>query len=251
MMVHAQGNAPEAASYVHGSNMGFFGKTVTFRGKAVHASTPFDGINALNAAALAILGIHANRETFREEDKIRIHPIITKGGDVVNSVPDEVCMDSYIRGTNMPAIERASECADHAICGAAQMVGATVEIETSCGYMPLKQDRNFGEIFKEVSAEFLPADKIYEDVDVIGSTDVGDLSHLLPVIQPSVGGFEGILHSTDFHITDENAAYIIPAKIMAITAVRMLENGAALGKKIKEAFTPLMTKEEYINTLLK
>lgn len=251
MMVHAQGNSPEAASYVHGENMGFFSKRVTFRGKAVHASTPYDGVNALNAAALAILGIHANRETFREEDKIRIHPIITKGGDVVNSVPDEVCIDSYVRGTNIPAIERASECTDNAIRGAAQMVGATAEIDTACGYLPLKQDKNFGEVFKEVSAEFVPADKVYEGVPVSGSTDVGDLSHILPTIQPSVGGFDGALHSREFHVTDEDAAFIIPAKIMAVTAVRLLENGAQLGKKIKNEFTPLMTKEEYINTLLK
>ena len=251
MMVHAQGNSPEEAMYVHGSNMGFFCKSITFRGKAVHASTPYDGVNALNAAALAILGIHANRETFREEDKIRIHPIITKGGDVVNSVPDEVCMYSYIRGSNMPAIKNASQCADRAIYGAAQMVGATAEIETNCGYLPLKQDREFGNVFKEVAAEFLENEKIYEDRDIIGSTDIGDLSHLLPVIQPSSGGFDGALHSTEFHVSDENAAYILPAKIMAVTAVRLLENGAKLGKKIKEEFTPIMTKEEYINLLLK
>ncbi len=251
MMVHAQGNSPDEAMYVHGSNMGFFCKSITFRGKAVHASTPFEGVNALNAAALAILGIHANRETFREEDKIRIHPIITKGGDVVNSVPDEVCMYSYVRGTNMPAIKSASESVDRAIYGAAQMVGATAEIETTCGYLPLKQDRTFGDVFKEVSAEFLKNEKIFEDKDIMGSTDIGDLSHLLPVIQPSSGGFDGVLHSKDFHVSDENAAYILPAKIMAVTAVRLLENKAKLGKKIKEDFTPLMTKEEYINLLMK
>ena len=251
MMVHAQGNSPDEAMYIHGSNMGFFCKSITFKGKAVHASTPYDGVNALNAAALAILGVHANRETFREEDKIRIHPIITKGGDVVNSVPDEVCMYSYVRGSNIPAIKNASDCVDRAIYGASQMVGATAEIETTCGYLPLKQDRTFGDVFKEVSAEFLKEEKIFLDKDITGSTDIGDLSHLIPVIQPSSGGFDGMLHSTDFHVTDENAAYILPAKIMAVTAVRLLENNAKLGKKIKDEFNPLMTKEEYIDLLLK
>lgn len=251
MMVHAQGNSPGKAVYVHGGSLGFIGKTVTFRGKAVHASTPYDGVNALNAAALAILGIHANRETFHDEDRIRIHPIITKGGDVVNSVPDEVCMDSYIRGASMSSIKKAAEAADRAINGAAQMVGATVDIETSCGYLPLKQDRNFGELFKEVALQLIDKENVYEDIDMTGSTDIGDLSHLIPVIQPTVGGFDGVLHSKEFHMTDAEAAILIPAKIMALTVVRMLYNKAQLGMKIKHDFKPIMTKEEYIETLLK
>ena len=248
MMVHAESNMPQEAVFVHGGSLGFLGKSITFKGRAVHASTPYDGVNALNAAALAIVGIHSNRETFRDEDKIRIHPIITKGGDVVNSVPAEVCMDSYIRGANMSAIKNASDVVDRAILGAAQMVGATAEIETSCGYLPLKQDRNFGELFKEVALEFLPQDRVYENIDMTGSTDIGDLSHLIPVIQPTVGGFDGLLHSKEFHMTDANAAIILPAKIMALTAVRMLYDKARIGKKIKEDFKPLMTKEEYLNT---
>lgn len=251
MMVHAQSNTPGKAVFVHGGSLGFLGKTITFKGRAVHASTPFDGVNALNAAALSILGIHANRETFHDEDKIRIHPIITKGGDVVNSVPDEVCMDSYIRGASMSAIKKASAAADRAILGAAQMVGATAEIETSCGYLPLKQDHNLGELFKEVALEFIPGEKVYENIDMTGSTDIGDLSHLIPVIQPTVGGFDGLLHSREFHMTDAEAAIIIPAKIMAVTAVRLLKNKAELGRKIKQEFTPLMTKEEYLNTQMK
>ena len=94
---------------------------MTFKGKAVHASKPYDGINALNAAALAIIGMHVNRERFREEDKIKVHPIITKGGDVVNSVPDNVVIDCYVRGATMEAIKNASADTDRAVKGAAQM----------------------------------------------------------------------------------------------------------------------------------
>ena len=225
MMVHAQPNTPQASVYVHGSSLGFVEKQITFRGRAAHASEPHKGVNALNAAVLAILGMHANRERFREEDKIRVHPIITKGGDVVNSVPDEVCMDSYVRGASMEAILRAGEDTDRAIMGAAQMVGAEAEIQTIQGYAPLKQNYALGEIFREVSELFIAKENIHTGIDMVGSTDIGDLSHILPCIQPTVGGFEGELHSKEFKVTDPYIAYVLPAKIMALTVVRLLANG--------------------------
>lgn len=155
MMIHAQANTPQKATFVHGGSLGFLSKSVTFKGKAVHAAMPFDGVNALNAAALAILGIHANRETFREEDRVRIHPIITKGGDVVNSVPAEVCIDSFVRGANMPAIKKASACVDRAINGAAQMVGAEAEIVTEAGYLPLCQILCLAKFLKKLPGNLL------------------------------------------------------------------------------------------------
>ncbi|MFA7637516.1 MAG: amidohydrolase, partial [Monoglobales bacterium] len=240
MMVHAQANTPQKATFVHGGSLGFLGKSVTFKGKAVHAAMPFDGVNALNAAALAILGIHANRETFREEEKIRIHPIITKGGDVVNSVPDEVCIDSYVRGATMPAIKKASACADRAIYGAAQMVGAEAEIVNEAGYLPLCQDYTLGEIYKEAAGEFLDKGSILEYVDMTGSTDMGDLTHIIPAIQPTVGGFYGDLHSRDMLVSDDYAAYVIPAKIMALTVMKLLSNDGKGIIQVKENFKPLM-----------
>ena len=230
MMVHAQPNTPQAGVYVHGSSLGFVEKQITFRGRAAHASEPHKGVNALNAAALAILGMHANRERFREEDKIRVHPIITRGGDVVNSVPDEVCMDSYVRGASMEAILRASEDTDRAIQGAAGMVGATAEIQTVQGYAPLKQNYILGEIFREVSEMFVPKEHIHTGIDMVGSSDIGDVSHILPCIQPTVGGFEGELHSKEFKVTDPYTAYVLPAKLMALTVVRLLADG---GRRIQ------------------
>lgn len=224
MMVHAQPQTRSAAVFVHGSSLGFVEKKITFRGKAAHASEPYKGVNALNAAALAILGMHANRERFQEEDRIRVHPIITKGGDVVNSVPDEVCMDSYVRGATMEAIRNASEETDRAIRGAALMVGAEADIETVPGYAPLKQDYQLGEIFRQVSELFIPQERIFTGIDMVGSTDMGDLSQVIPCIQPTVGGFAGELHSQQFRVADPYTAYVLPAKIMALTVVRLLEN---------------------------
>ena len=77
---------------------------IDFIGKAAHAGgAPHKGINALNSATLAISAIHAQRETFRDSDTVRVHPIITRGGDTVNVVPSHVSVETYVRGKTFPA----------------------------------------------------------------------------------------------------------------------------------------------------
>lgn len=246
MMVHAHPDTPEAALFVDGKSLGFVEKQIRFTGRAAHASTPEKGINALNAAALAILGMHANRERFRDEDRIRVHPIITKGGDVINSVPDDVCMETYVRGVNFDAILSASEDTDRAIHGAAAMVGAQAEITTQTGYFPLHQSKELSDVLCRAASVLLPETAITYGVDMVGSSDIGDLSHLIPCIQPTVGGFSGTLHGKDFLAADPYIAYVLPAKLLALTTLYLLENNAAGAKQVMQKFFPAITKEEYL-----
>ena len=60
-------------------------------------------------------------------------------------------------------------------------------------------------------------------MDMTGSTDMGDLSMKIPCIQPTMGGFSGTAHGTDFAVSDEAAAYITPAKLLACTAYDILK----------------------------
>lgn len=249
MMIHAEGNSPDGRMYVQGHNLGFNAKTITYKGKAVHGSTPFDGVNALNAAALSILGIHSNRETFREEEKIRIHPIITKGGDVVNSVPDEVCVDTYVRGATLEAIRKGSEAVERSVSGACRMIGAEYEIDTIPGYLPLTESPELSEVFEAVSEEVLGKENIVFGAPITGSSDIGDLSHILPTIQPSIGGFVGTLHSKELEVANENSAYLNAAEILAKTAAELIGDNAEKAKRVTESFKPVMTKEEYIGYL--
>ncbi len=249
IMVHAQPETPDKAVFLDADSLGFVMKNVTFRGKSVHAAKPFDGVNALNAAALAILGIHTCRERFRDEDNVRVHFIITKGGDIVNAVPSEVCLECQVRSSNLDALKKVSGDVDAAINGAAMMVGASAEIETIVGYQPFNQSAELGKVFEASSLEFMGSESIKRGVSMTGSSDIGDLSLLLPTIQPMVGGFNGQLHAKEFGTADDYTAYVLPAKIMALTAVRLLENGAKLGKEIKSGFKPVMSKEEYLKLL--
>ncbi|MBQ2877010.1 MAG: amidohydrolase [Clostridia bacterium] len=245
MMVHAQGNSPESAAYVGGGGIGFVAKTVNFIGKAAHAGgAPHEGINALNAAMAAMMCIHAQRETFRDEDKIRVHPIITNGGELVNVVPALVTMETYVRGATSEAIKDASAKVDRAIEGACMAIGAKCEITNYKGYLPLIQSEGLTELF-EANALGLGV-KVVHGVDMTGSTDIGDLGHIMPILQPTMGGFVGNLHAVEFSVADKVRAYIEPAKLMAMTVIDLLCDKAEGALKIKESFVPKMTKEEYL-----
>ena len=248
MMVHAQGNTPGNEVFVDGGSLGFVAKTVEFIGKAAHAGgAPHEGINALNAAMAAMMCIHAQRETFRDEDRIRVHPIITNGGELVNVVPANVTMETYVRGASFEAINDAAAKVDRAIKGSAYAIGAEAEITDFKGYLPLCQDKSLGAIFAENAAQFTERENIHYGIDMVGSSDMGDLCHLIPAIQPTMGGWIGNLHAKDFAPTDTTLAYINPAKIMAMTVIDLLYDGATAAKAIKAAFVPKLTKEEYFN----
>lgn len=247
MMIHAEATE-ENALLLNGSSLGFVAKTVDFLGKAAHAGgAPHEGINALNAAMSAMMCIHAQRETFRDEDRIRVHPIITNGGELVNTVPDKVTMETYVRGASLEAIYGASKKVDRAIEGGAYAIGAKAVIEDYKGYLPLLQSQPISALMEE-NAKYLPSvKKIYHGIDMCGSSDVGDLSHLIPTVQPTMGGYFGKLHAEDFAPVNKEFAYLDPAKLMALTVVDLLCNGAEKAIKIKSEFKPVITKEEYIN----
>lgn len=84
---------------------GFAAQRVTIRGKAAHAAIdPWDGVNALSIAGSALSMMGMMRETFPEKDHIRLHNLIRKAGDVINSVPDEAILETKVRGASLEAI---------------------------------------------------------------------------------------------------------------------------------------------------
>ena len=249
IMVHAQPNEESPKVFVRGFNLGFMAKNITLKGKVAHGSKPYEGTNALNAAALAILGIHSNRETFKDEERIRIHPIITKGGDVVNSVPDEVCIETYVRGATITAIKKGNDAVSRAVAGAAQMIGADATIEDLAGYIPIDESIGLSEVFEKNAKTLIGEENVVSGYEITGSTDMGDLSSIMPVIQPSIGGFAGNLHSRDFKIVSEDTAYILPAKIMAMTIADLLISEGEKANEILKEFKPRLTKEQYLDYL--
>ena len=247
MMLHTTANQDEKKLCISGTNNGTIAKRIQFIGRGAHAGgAPHLGINALNAATLALSGIHYNRETFRDEDAVRVHPIITKGGEAVSAVPADVRMETFVRGRTLEAIMDANKKVDRALKAGAMAVGASVNIQTIPGYLPLNQDKAMSEVFESNSVDLVGKDNVGHVAHRTGSTDMGDISQLMPAIHPYVGGASGLGHGADYVIQDYGLAVVTAAKALAGTAVDLLADGAATAGKIISGHRPEMTRDEYL-----
>lgn len=217
-------------------------KKIIIRGKAAHAGgKPYDGVNALNAATLAIQAVNNLRETFRESDYVRFHPIITKGGYAVNAVPAEVIMESYVRAATMSALVSANKRIDRAISAAAASNGCSVVISDVAGSAPFTEDRNFTELCFDAFKEIGGKDCYVNDSDKwdTASTDMGDISVNFPSIHPYALGATGTAHGKDYYIKDPVKACVDSAILQLTLLHGLLENDAKKAKEIKAKFKPL------------
>lgn len=236
-----------------GCNLGSVGivaKRVIYKGKAAHAGgRPQKGINALYAANVGLSAMNAVRETFVEEDLVRSHPIITKGGTVVNGIPDVVEIESYIRAKTYDAMKRANEKVNRAFIGGALSIGANVEIIDAPGYAPLHNDPNMIKLAGRAAQAAYPelefrANERYGT----GSTDMGEISQLFPSIHPYAPGASGTSHGDDYAIESPELACVACAEWQLEMLRLLLENGAAEAKRIKAEFVPqFASKEDYFD----
>ncbi|MCI0810555.1 MAG: amidohydrolase [Chloroflexi bacterium] len=247
MMLHTTSNPAEKLMCISNTNNGTVAKRIQFIGRASHAGgAPHLGINALNAAMMAMTAINFNRETFRDEDSIRVHPIITKGGEAVSAVPADVRMETFVRGRTLEAIMDANAKVDRALKAGAMAVGAQVKIQTIPGYMPLQQNKAMAEIFRANAAVLVGEENVGYVDHRGGSTDMGDISHLMPVIHPYVGGATGLSHGATYVIEDYSLAVIKGAKALAYTVIDLLADYASQGNNIAGDQRPDMSIPEYL-----
>jgi amidohydrolase len=232
IMVHAT-TKDKGFSITKGS-IGNIKKRIIFKGLAAHAGAhPHDGINALYAANLGLNAINALRETFKDEDRIRVHPIITKGGETANAIPSEVVMECYVRGISNDSIYSANTKVNRALAGAAVSMGANVEIVDRPGSSPLINDPNLMEVAKEVMEEIVSCENI-EFIDEIkaGCTDMGDISAVMPAIHPYTAGATGRTHGNNYYINNQEEACINPTKMIMGMISLLLSNNAERAKEI-------------------
>ena len=248
VMIHTKSPARDDGTHGVGiSSNGFLAKTVTFRGVAAHAGgAPERGVNALYAAQLALAGINSHRETFRDADCVRVHPIITKGGDLVNIIPSEVRLETYVRAKTAEAIQDAAARVDACLKGAAMAMRCRVEIDTVPGNLPLNNDPILRDLFRQNAATLFAEDGYRDYPHGGGSTDAGDLSQLMPLLHPVMAGAHGEPHSVDWHIADKDNGYVSPAKTLAMMAVDLLADDASIGRRVLDEFTPRMSHDEYL-----
>ena len=239
-----------SSDFLLGSNStsGFLSKLIHIKGRASHtAISPEKGVNALDVVTLARSAIGMLRSTLRDQDHVRIGEVVQMGSSAVNVVPHDVTVDLQVRAKTWDALLDADKKIDRAYRAAAYAFGAEIEITDDMGYLPVIPEPPCPALVQ--AAQALADRASYEPVDLTvhnaASTDVGDLSHRMPVVNFTFSGFSGALHGADFRITDREKAYILPAKLAALTVYHLLKDDAAQARALIRQYQPRMTAAEY------
>ncbi len=195
--------------------------------------------NALYAATCGINACNALRETFQEKDLLRFHPIMTHGGAMVNAIPERAEIETYVRGKSFDAILSTNKRINQALIGAALSLDNNIEIIDKPGYAPHINDVNMIELAKNAYETVFPDRTfIIDNYTSTGSTDMGDLSCVMPVIHPYAGGASGTSHGNDYYITNPEKACVDCTKWQVGMISLLLEKNAELAKRIISEHTP-------------
>ena len=245
-MVHTTTDASMVGSMDSGSN-GCIAKSVCFKGVAAHAGAcPEKGVNALYAANLALNAINALRETFVDDAHIRVHPIITAGGDAVNAIPDTVRLESYVRGRSMDEILEVNTKVNRALAASAAAIGANVHLRDIPGYWPRTYPQSSFGLVREALEQVMTVRECPGKWSA-GCSDMGDVSAVMPALHPGIGGAVGHSHGNDYYIADPESACVQSAVFQLVLLHKLLGDDAKWAKKLVEEYEPAFPSvKEYL-----
>lgn len=229
-------------------SLGVYPVDVEFFGKAAHAAaSPHEGINALDAVISVFNNVNALREHIQTD--VRIHGIITDGGLAPNVVPDYAKAKFYLRAKYKPTLDKIYEKFENIVKAAALATGCKYKFGLfqnrvdNCIPTPL-----FDEVYEEelnyYGEELTPIDID----DAKGSSDVGNISQVVPVIQPHISISDDLIigHSIEFREAARSKKGLdsigLGAKVLANTAVNLILNPDKL-EKIKEQHKKLVAEQ--------
>jgi len=228
MMAH-----PMAVDFADPPMLGVAHVDVEYRGRAVHASVgPEQGINALDAIVTAYQAIAQLRHHIRRD--ARIHGIITHGGAAANIIPEYTKGTWYVRAMQPSYLKELKERVRHCFEAGALATGCTVTMDwhEDLEYAPLRNNRPMVEAYRR-NGEALG--KRFVDLKNVstGSTDMGNVSQVVPSIHPTFGVGQMIFnHTPEFTaaaITDAaHESMLQTAKALAMTAVDLALDPALL-----------------------
>jgi len=250
LITHVGSDIRHARFGLGGSTNGFLAKRAHFVGKAAHAGgAPDKGRNALQAANIAINAINAWRESFKDDHHIRVHPILTKAGSHVNIVPDQVKLETYVRGKTLDSILETNKKVNKSLKAGAMAMGCKVIIDDTPGFLPQKSSSELVDVIHQNAESIVGDHNIVDNGHFDGSSDMGDLTSIMPGTIIEVGGIKGSPHTKEFHIVNEQAAYIKPSKLLAMTAVDLLINSSNRAQNIIDSYNPDLSKSEYMKLI--
>ncbi|WP_104047674.1 amidohydrolase [Vibrio jasicida] len=252
VMIHAM---PATYKFgLEGGSNGFIAKTATYKGKASHAaSAPQNGLNSLYAANLALSSINAVRETFVDWGNIRVHPVISKSSDVVNVIPDSTVIETFVRANDVEVITDTNLKVEKALVAGALAIGCEVEINSTAGMMPFNLNADLTALGRKVASGLVKAeDDVRQLPPTAGSTDLGDVSCVIPAIETCIGCISGGLHSADYKVLDKDTdtAYVLGTQYLSLMAHELLKDDSKLAKEVVKNYKPVFaSKQEYFDYL--
>lgn len=210
-----------------------------FIGKPAHAAaSPHEGINALDAVIQLFNGINALRQQLT--DDVRIHGIITHGGDAPNIIPEYAKARFFIRAATRAGLNEVTRRVKAVAEGAALATGAKLNIIAFQNEVDnLLLNSSYDAVFKEVVEEL--GETVGADREGIGSTDAGNISQVVPTIHPyiKIGPSDLVAHTVPFREAAASArgdqALITGAKALALTALKLITDSESL-TQIKAEF---------------
>ena len=242
LMVHPSGKTRLTGPTLANNHLYFH-----FYGKPSHAgSSPHKGVNALDALVLLYNGISVLRQQL--PDGVRIHGIITNGGQAPNVIPEYASGHFYIRAATREQV-LALEPRVRAIAeGAALATGTSVKIEHQVGPRDFRINHALNAVLLD---EFTAAGEFVDlnEKAGLGSTDAGDISHAVPTAHPyiKIGPDDLIGHTVAFREAANSIrgyeALITGAQVLARTGLRLLTDSALL-ENIKDEFAGRKTSTQ-------
>ena len=235
MIVH-----PDVRNLVTTPALACTGVEVEFFGQPAHASAePHKGVNALEATILAFTSINSLRQHIRAE--ARIHGIITDGGEAPNIVPAHSAAEFYVRAPDNEYLDELKSKVENCLIGASTATGARLECRwDDIAFDSMKNNEILDELFKQNLESLGRHVEPFDPEFGIGSTDMGNVSQVVPSIQPmiAIASPEVLGHTPEFAAAAASEAghegLMDAAKAMAMTVADILQPGML--DKIKQEF---------------
>lgn len=211
-----------------------------FHGKPSHASAaPWDGTSALTACLETFRLIDSQRVHFK--DGVRVHGFVTNGGQAVNIIPEHAACEFSVRARSLAELDRVHAIVERCARGAAMAAGVEVQLSVRTGYREMNNNmtlaRRFGAALESLGRRPRETDSGVG----AGSTDMGDVSQVVPSIHPYLAicdEGESLCHEHRFLACAASergfSTMLVGAKAMARTALDVLEDPALLAAAKRE-----------------
>ncbi|RGD76765.1 M20 family metallopeptidase [Thomasclavelia ramosa] len=212
---------------------------IEFWGKPAHAAgCPQDGVNALDAQILTYSSIGVLRQQLT--NRIRIHGVIVEGGTAPNVIPEYTKAKYYIRAADIDTLHKLYGKVENIVKGSALQTGCTSSMKL---YQNLVENMvltpSLDAIYEKYITELGNHVKHVPDIVMPGSSDVGNISQVVPTIQPHISITDHAITGHSQDMVDASCspkamdAIVKGAKALAWTALELFENPEEL-EKVKE-----------------